>query len=376
MEFHEYANIFPLLEDADIRQLADSIKANGLRHKITTYEGKILDGRNRYKACLLAGVDPGYREYKGKDPIAFVIDENLHRRHLNESQRAMAAARAANLKRGEFHGNQHVVSANLPIPPVSQASAAAKFNVSERSVRDAKTVQEKTIPAVMHLVDQGKLAVSEAKKLAGQENAVQKRFAEKVESGVKPTEARRQIVSESYATKTPELNKAKKYRVIYADPPWQYGNTNVTGFVEQRDHYQTMLPDEIAAMPIKDITEDDAVLFLWVTSPILEDSFRVIHGWGFNYKASFVWDKVSHVMGHYNSVRHELLLICTKGSCLPDVKKLYDSVYSEERGEHSAKPAFFRDMIDTIYPNGNRIELFARQRSQGWDVYGNDLPER
>jgi N6-adenosine-specific RNA methylase IME4 len=78
-------------------------------------------------------------------------------------------------------------------------------------------------------------------------------------------------------------------------------------------------------------------------------------------------------MGHYNSVRHELLLIATKGKCTPQVRKLFDSVVSEVRTEHSKKPQVFRDIINTIYPNGNRIELFARQKTDGWDVWGNEV---
>jgi N6-adenosine-specific RNA methylase IME4 len=76
-------------------------------------------------------------------------------------------------------------------------------------------------------------------------------------------------------------------------------------------------------------------------------------------------------MGHYNSVRHEFLLICTKGSCTPDVPKLLDSVVSIERTEHSAKPKEFRDMIDMLYPVGERLEMFAREAYPGWDVWGN-----
>ncbi len=138
-------------------------------------------------------------------------------------------------------------------------------------------------------------------------------------------------------------------------------------------HYPTMSLDDLCIMPVPDITEDNAVLFLWVTSPLLEDAFKVINAWGFKYKASFVWDKVKHVMGHYNSVRHELLLICTKGSCVPENMKLFDSVYEEERTEHSKKPEFFREVIDTIYPSGKRIELFARREVEGWETYGNQV---
>ena len=162
----------------------------------------------------------------------------------------------------------------------------------------------------------------------------------------------------------------KLYRVIYADPPWSYNdkqNVEVLGGAEK--HYLTMPLQDICDLPVP--SADNAVLFIWVTSPLLEDVFKVIKSWGFKYKSSFVWDKVAHNMGHYNSVRHEFLLIATKGSCTPDVQKLYDSVVSIERTEHSRKPKEFRDMIDTLYPYGDRLELFAREAPKGWDVWGN-----
>lgn len=166
----------------------------------------------------------------------------------------------------------------------------------------------------------------------------------------------------------------KKYNIIYADPPWSYGdkqNTKLLGGATK--HYSLMSIKELCELPVKDISEKNAVLFLWVTSPLLAECFEVIKAWGFKYKTSFVWDKVKHNMGHYNSVRHELLLICTKGRYTPQVKKLFDSVVSEERTEHSKKPQVFRDIINTIYPNGNRVELFARQQIEGWDVFGNEV---
>lgn len=165
-------------------------------------------------------------------------------------------------------------------------------------------------------------------------------------------------------------NPPHKYRVVYADPPWQYGDKqDIETLGGAQKHYPTMPLDDIIALPVP--AEDNAVLFLWVTSPLLEDGFKVINGWGFKYKSSFVWDKVAHNMGHYNSVRHEFLLIATKGSCTPDVKKLFDSVQSIERTEHSRKPEEFRDIIDTLYTHGNKLEMFARTTHSGWDVWGN-----
>jgi len=142
-------------------------------------------------------------------------------------------------------------------------------------------------------------------------------------------------------------------------------------FSEQGDHYALMNVQQICDLSIKDIAAENAVLFLWATSPILEEAFEVVHAWGFEYKTSFVWDKVKHVMGHYNSVRHELLLVCVRGSCPPDTAKLFDSVITLERtSEHSEKPDIFRDMIDTLYIYGKRIELFARIAADGWETWG------
>lgn len=181
-------------------------------------------------------------------------------------------------------------------------------------------------------------------------------------------------------TESPDL-PAGKYRVIYADPPWMYNDKlQITrdGIAESygpaNAHYPQMTMRELCDLPIRDMAEDDAVLFLWVTSPLLEDAFEVVKAWGFEYKTSFVWDKVKHNMGHYNSVRHEFLLVCTRGSCTPDEKKLFDSVQSVERSDkHSEKPKEFREIIETLYTHGKKIELFARTKHEGWKVWGNEV---
>lgn len=166
-----------------------------------------------------------------------------------------------------------------------------------------------------------------------------------------------------------------KFRVIYADPPWEYPRDQHSRGEQETtlgSHYQSLSYDELAMMAVKDIAADDAVLFLWATSPKLEEALDLAAAWGFDYKASMVWDKVKHNVGYYVSVRHELLLICTRGSCTPDVPELVDSVVVIERSEHSKKPSQFRSLIDRLYPHGPRIELFAREKADGWEAYGND----
>ncbi len=366
MKFHKLSELFPMLEGNELEVLAQDIKANGLREPITTYRDEILDGRNRYAACVIAEVEPTFREYQGDDTglLAFVISANLHRRHLSETQRADIADEVANIEKHQHKSDTEI--------SVSQSDAAKMFNVSADLVGMAHTVKTNGIPELRAMMRQDHIAASTASKIASKTDDFQHKVVKKIKAGVKPTEAIRQVIGESYSDDKLEIGE-KRFRVVYADPPWQYGNTQMDGFKEQRDHYRTMPLDEICSMPIKEMVEDNAVLFLWATSPILEESFEVISAWGFKYKASFVWDKVKHVMGHYNSVRHEFLLICTRGSCLPDIHKLIDSVQTIERGEHSVKPNEFREIIDTIYPNGNRIELFARGKTaNGWDAFGNE----
>lgn len=167
-----------------------------------------------------------------------------------------------------------------------------------------------------------------------------------------------------------------RYRVVYADPPWKYGNAGagLDQYGPAERHYPALTLAELCALPVQQHVEDNAVLFLWATSPLLEEAFQVIHAWGFSYKVSFVWDKVRHNFGHYNSVRHELLLVCTRGSCVPDSDEKIDSVQSIERSHtHSAKPAEFRKIIDRLYTHGKRIELFARSPQPGWEVWGNEI---
>jgi N6-adenosine-specific RNA methylase IME4 len=169
---------------------------------------------------------------------------------------------------------------------------------------------------------------------------------------------------------------AGKYSVIYADPPWEYNSGDQHANEAQETvlgtHYPSMPLQLICEMPVADLAADNCVLFIWTTSPTLEECFEVVKAWGFDYKASMVWDKVKHNVGHYVSVRHELLLICTKGQN-PHVEKLYDSVHEEERTVHSRKPRYFREVIETMYPKAKRIELFAREESNGWESWGNQL---
>lgn len=171
-------------------------------------------------------------------------------------------------------------------------------------------------------------------------------------------------------------NEPEKYAVIYADPPWKYNSGDQHSTEEQETvlgtHYPSMDLMELAQLPVPQMAATDSILFLWATSPVLEEAIDLINAWGFKYKTSMVWDKIAHNVGNYVSVRHELLLIATCGTP-PKVPRLVDSVYAEERTEHSKKPNYFRDLIDELYPSGKRIEMFCRGPAKDdWDTWGDE----
>lgn len=166
----------------------------------------------------------------------------------------------------------------------------------------------------------------------------------------------------------------KLYGVIYADPPWRFASYSVeTGMDRAADnHYPTMKVDGIATLKVP--AAPDCVLFLWATVPMLPQALEVMCAWGFDYKSHFAWVKDKVGTGFWNKNRHELLLVGTRGSIpAPAPGEQFDSVIEAPRGTHSAKPFAVHEMIEVMFPNLPRVELFARERFAGWDAWGNEV---
>lgn len=172
-----------------------------------------------------------------------------------------------------------------------------------------------------------------------------------------------------------------KFRIIYADPPWQYRNSNPHpdgSHTKAAQRYEGMTIEALCKLPVEAHTTKNAILFMWVTSPLLFQNpgpREVLEAWGFTYKSSRVWDKVLGNPGSYGmQVCHELLIVGVRGSCLPDVPTPHDdSVEVIRRGdEHSAKPEEFRKFIEKHWTHGPYLELFGRKKIKGWTVFGND----
>lgn len=186
-EFHPIASVLPMLGHADLNALAADIQGNGLRHRIVLLDGKILDGRNRYKACGLVGVKPEFRDFNGDgDPIAFIISENLCRRHLTASQKGLAVAKIADLPRG----NPNLKKAETPTNSNSAqmrnkttAEVAKEVEVSPRTVEQAKQVLREAPRETIEEVERGEksvaTAVKEIKAAKTKEQAAKERHFDK-----------------------------------------------------------------------------------------------------------------------------------------------------------------------------------------------------
>ena len=370
LKYHPLADIFPLIEGSDFAALVEDIRANGLQEAIWLHpDGRILDGRNRYRACLEAKVDPRFRTWDGKGSlVSFVVSLNLRRRHLNESQKGILALKIEPLLAKEAEQRQKSGKSADGL-----AGGRGKTNLPDLGPEGLQRRERESREKAAKVVGVSGRTVQRAKKLAkaAKTNLKAKALLADAHAGKETITHALRVLKKAEVTEAAQL-PSDKFRVLYADPPWKYGDKLTEDYGGAEYHYPTMSESQLCALDISTLAEENAVLFLWVTSPLLESAFPIIKAWGFTYKTSFVWDKVKHNMGHYNSVRHELLLVATRGSCTPDVAKLYDSVVSIERTEHSRKPVEFRQIIETLYVHGKRIELFARERVPGWEPWGND----
>ena len=172
---------------------------------------------------------------------------------------------------------------------------------------------------------------------------------------------------------------SKKYRVIYADPPWDFENKIGCIGSNVKDHYETLTIERIKNIDISKISKKDAVLFLWCCEANLKEAIQVIEAWGFRYKTvAFVWIKTKNGKrvtnpAPWTSKCCEFCLLGTKGSVNKYVKTRPHELVVSERNKHSEKPENVRKRIEQMFPKSLKIELFARKKVKGWDCFGNEI---
>jgi N6-adenosine-specific RNA methylase IME4 len=320
----------------------------------------LIDGHNRLKICNKHGIE--YRTTEKQfdsrnDVLLWIIDNQLARRNLQIYDRTVLAlkwedifarrAKSNQIRSGMEYGKGLQISAE-PIKPVDTRNEIAKLaGVSHDTVHKVKTIEKKATPKQLEKIAKGEVSIS------------------KIYKDIKREEKRAEVKQDLKPAQIPE----GAFDVIYADPPWQY-EFSETADRNIENQYPTMELEKIKGLKVP--SSDNAVLLLWATAPKLEEALEVLKAWGFKYRTCAVWDKEIIGMGYWFRGQHELLLVGVKGTYhAPLPENRFSSVIREKRGKHSKKPDLLYEMVETMFPKGKYLELFARENRIRWVGWGN-----
>ena len=371
-KLHPLAELFPEMNPAEYEELKADIEKQGQLEPVLLHPicQRIVDGRHRARAVQELGLILKTIPFEGPPEALFdyVLSMNLRRRHLTASQKAVLALRVekyeaekASIRRKMTQNNKtgeklRAEEALLPPQRGKARDIASKIvGVSARYITDAKKI-ESYAPHLLEKVSRGELTIKRAVLEADRAS-------------------RKKLVS--YLKR----EKPQTYQVLYADPPWFYGETQ-DRFEKDLGlaiaHYETIKDRDLAEILQKLELEiaDNAVCFLWTTNPMLPRALEILKRWGFNYKTNLCWVKNRPFpagLGFYFRSQHEILLLGTKGSFQPLTKEVISSVFSQVPREHSRKPDEIYEIVEKLYPDCNYLELFGRTQRKGWDCYGNQL---
>ena len=324
IEFHEVANIFPMMSATEFEQLKTDIQYNGLLEAIWRHDGKIIDGRNRYQACVETGVTPHFREWDGIGSLtAFVVSLNLHRRHLTESQRGMVAAKLSNMTQGQRTDIQ--LSANLQ--KVSRAEAAELLSVSERTVNAAVKVKDEGALELVRAVESGAASVSAAAQVATlpieeQREIVAKgsqaivEAAKAVREGKSPHVAHNSGNNEWY---TPQ-EYIKAAREVLGDIDLDPASSDIANQTVQAKHYFTAEVDGLA---------HEWSGRIWMNPP---------------YSSDLIGQFISKLIQHYDEGKIEAAIVL--------VNNATETRWFQELAHESAAVCFPRGRVRFLDPNG------------------------
>lgn len=378
----EFRDLIPPLTTDEYEGLEKSILAEGCRDALVLWGNVLVDGHNRYEICTSHNIpfQTVQKDFADRnDAIRWIILNQFGRRNLPAYERARLALRlkpviaekakenkvsAANRMNASVGNNVSTEICENVRPIDTQKEIAKAAGVSHDTIAKVEKIERKAAPEVKEQLRKGEMSINQAYQTVRREEKKQE-----VQQRIEEHAAEQTGVVDIQQTD-------RKYNIIYADPPWRYwesGNKN------QALHYTTMTIDEICDLPVKNIADDNCVLFLWVTYPILHEAFRVIESWGFKYSTcAFVWVKKNKNKGTpffgngaWTRANSELCLLATKGSVMR-LDASISQVVESPIEEHSKKPDVVRELITRLVGELPRVELFCRNPADGWDVWGNE----
>lgn len=376
----EFEKLIPPLSKEEYEQLEKNILSEGIRDALLLWNGTIIDGHNRYKIAQSHSLkfNTVEKDFDNEDQAkVWMIDNQKGRRNLSDGWKFELAIKKKNFltEKGKDNLRTNIGGNHVGLLSVDKGTHnTRKIIAEELGWSDGKAAQAEVVynkfPEVWDKVKAGEKTVGEAYK---EVKKVEKKQA------VKQKEQQHKEDTIGTDNFTVDLfNTDKKFNIIYADPAWKYWEG---GEKNQSLHYNTMTVDEIKILPVNKISDDNCILFLWVTFPILKDCFEIIEAWGFKYSTcGFVWVKKNKNVdsyffgnGAWTRANSELCLIATKGS-VTRIDASISQIIDDPVSEHSAKPTRVRELITRLVGELPRIELFSRNETKdGWFNWGNHL---
>ena len=378
MKKHKF-NIFPEMQADDYERLKADIAANGYDESmpITVYQGDIIDGWNRYRACNELNTKPKIEQFTGSDTdaIGFVMRSNK-RRNLTSSQWACIATEAEEM----LQTIAEAVEAER-VRKMAEAKTGMKYkeNSPDNKLTDEKPQPQKQPERVTQkaaeIFNTNRTYISEAAKLKKEKPEVfeqvkrgEKTITEvKKEAKVEKRKADIQAQKDAIENGTVQM-PVGVFEVISLDPPWNYGREYDPDGSRVANPYPEMTQAQL--LELKPPFADDSVCFLWTTQAFIWQAKELLDKWGFTYKATIVWDKEKIGMGAWLRMQCEFCLVGIKGKPAWNNTSWRD-IIRESRREHSRKPDTFYRMVEEI-TIGRRLEYFSREQRKGWEVFGND----
>ena len=355
LEPHPQASLLPRLDAKAYRAFVADLKRRGLQVPLEiTDAGVVLDGHLRLEAARELGWEKvEVRVVSPPDEVEYLVLAALQRRQLSQSQKAALVVELDQYRQLQEEGRRRRLAnlngqpadvAALPLRGRSRERAARLAGVSPRTIQHVTTVHQAD-PELFAAVKNGKVTA---------------------------TEAARQVLQHRRDRElpVPAPLPAGCWDVVLADPPWPMAGRRGSGR-SVVNHYPTMEIEEIAAIELP--VAHDALLFLWAVNSMLPQALEVMAVWGFEYETQFIWEKDQIGLGHWNRTQHEQLLLGRRGRFpVPPPDRRASSVLKGKRGKHSEKPESAYKLIEQMYPDAKRLELFARGPARpGWDSWGN-----
>jgi len=376
----KFENLIPPLDKDEFDRLTKSIIDEGCRDPLIISDGEIIDGHNRYAICTKHNVSFKTKKKIFKDDnekIIWIINNQLARRNISKYDRTRLALKQENIfskqtkEKMKLSGGRGKKGVQISAPLNSQRKLATDKKVKTRDkIAKVAKVSHDTVAKV-------KVIEKEADAKIKKQLSEQKTTINKVYKDIVKKKKREDIGKNNKKVPLPK----KKYGIIYADPPWNFKHYSDKGRDRSpANYYRLQDLEDLKRIPIQDLADDNCILFMWVTHPFLEKSMDVIKAWGFKYKtAGFTWIKENKKsdswfwgMGYWTRANSELCLIATKGSPQRKSSSVHELICTRIE-KHSKKPDIVKDKIVELMGDIPRIELFARTKTKGWDVWGDEI---